>query len=65
MHSRLARYGGDDPRVARLKSTDIVGSIEKAEKTIPAINDNSPHHIEPCGYQIYPVISLPALLMRH
>jgi hypothetical protein len=56
MHSRLARYGGDDPRVARLKSTDIVGSIEKAEKTIPAINDNSPHHIEPCGYQIYPVI---------
>ena len=32
---------------------------------LSAINGNSPHHIKPCGYQIYYVTSLPALLRQH
>jgi len=38
--------------------------IQMVYQFLSAINDKSPHHIKPYGYQNYPVIFLPALLRQ-
>jgi len=40
------------------------GYVFSSSPKPPVINHKSPHHIKPCGYQIYPVISLPNLLRQ-
>jgi len=46
-------------------TTTYCGRAKLAIIFLSAINGNSPHHIKPCGYQIYYVTFLPNLLRQH